>query len=608
MKIAAVGDRCGMATDHMPPEVLDDVAELLIACPAFVDVERSALRALAAEAEISYVDAVSTRVTPALVVLRGGLVVRDDTDRTTDMVAQGEFCAPTPSERLEPLAPTMIVWLPERAIDLAWSASPDTLLTMLDRPTRTVDLQTAEVHTVMRTPVHTARPQDPCAQVAARMTAERISSMIVTEGDRLGIATDRDIRARLVAEGLSPQTPVGEIVSYDVRTIRPRTTVFEALVEMVSTGIHHLPVVDDGQLVGIVSSNDVLELGTRSPLHVRTAIDHAGSVDEIAHALEDLPGAVEALLAAGTIASDVARIIATVTDRVQQRLLTLAFEERGDPPGAFGWIAFGSQARGDQTLHSDQDHGLLLADGLDADAHDWWVQVAEWMVAALVRCGYSRCDGGVMAANAAWRHDVSGWRSAFSTWIEYPTERHLMDSTIAFDLRTAVGDLRARELLGPTIASAADRDIFVGRLARDATRHRPPLGFFGRFAVERSGEYAGSFDIKAGVMVAITDIGRLHAVARGAGQIGTDDRLESAAAAGQLSVDLAATLRAGYELAIGLRLRRHLDHARAGEAPDNWLNPDELGALTRAQLRETFKAVRTAQQSIAQRYQIGLLA
>ncbi len=596
-----------MATSRMPPEVLDDVVDLLVACPAFVGVARQLLRSLAAEAEIAYLDDTTAALTPAFVVQRGGIVIRDDDTRTVDMVAEGEFCAPATDECLDPVEPSLVVWLPEHAIDLAWSAARDLLVEALDRPTRSIDLQTAAVRTVMRSPLHTVEPHDTCAGVAARMTAERISSVVVTEPDRIGIVTDRDLRSRLVAEGRSPLTPIRDIASYDVHTIRANTPVFQALIEMLATGIHHLPVTEDGRLVGMVSADDLLELGTRSPLHLRTAIDRATSVDAVAAALADLPDAVEALLAAGTTAGDVGRVVATVTDRVQRRLLTLAFTEYGDPPGHYGWIAFGSQARREQTLQSDQDHGLVLPDDLDADGHAWWATVAEWMVDALERCGYPRCNGGVMAANAAWRHTVSGWRRAFADWIARPSEKHLMDSTIAFDLRTVAGKLQVAELLAPVIASAAQHDVFLARLARDATRHRPPLGFFKRFAVERSGEHAGSFDVKAGVTLPIADIGRLHTMVRGGGQIATDARLAAAADAHLLSDGLAATLRAGYELATALRLRRQLDRVQAGEPMDNRLNPDRLHALTRAQLRETFKAVRTAQQSIESRYQTGRL-
>jgi CBS domain-containing protein len=212
-----------------------------------------------------------------------------------------------------------------------------------------------------------------------------------------------------------------------------------------------------------------------------------------------------------------------------------------------------------------------------------------------------------MASNDAWRHEVSGWRDAFSDWIRQPTEQHLLDSSIAFDLRTVTGAVQAREELTSIIAQAGDHRIFLGRLARESTRHRPPLGFFGTFAVERSGEHAGSFHVKAGAMVPITDIARLHALARGATEISTDDRLADAGVAGQLSRDLASTLRAGYELATGLRLRRHVEQLRGGEPADNWLDPGELDPLARAQLRETFKAIRTAQHHIESRYQTGLL-
>jgi CBS domain-containing protein len=595
-----------MGSSDVPPEVPDDVLDLLLACPAFAGVPREALVRLAAGAQVAYVTAIQAPVTSALVVQRGGLLIRDVDGRTAEMVAQGEFSAPEPDERIDPVEPSLVVWLPERAIDLAWSAPLDRLQPAVVEPVRSqMAGQTAGVHTVMRSPVHTAEPDETCASVARHMTDERISSIVVVDGDRIGIATDRDLRSRLVAGGRSADTPIGQIATFPARTVSARTPVFEALVEMLGAGIHHLPVVEQGRLVGMVSSDDVLDLGTRSPLYLRTALDRADDVDAVADALDDLPPAVEALLRAGTTAGDVGRVIATVTDLVQQRLLTLAFVELGDPPSDYGWVAFGSQARREQTLHSDQDHGLVLPDGLDGAAHEWWRTVAEWMVAALERCGYARCPAGVMASDDAWRHEATAWRQAFTDWIEQPGDEHVLESTVVFDLRTVAGAVAVRELLQPTIARAADRGSFLGWLAQDAIRHRPPLGFFGRLAVERSGAHAGSFDIKAGAIMPIVGLGRLFALTTGGGGISTDDRLV-AAPAGLLSRDLAETLRAGYELATMLRLRQHVEQHRAGDERHNWFDPDELGLLARAQLREAFKAIRTAQQNVQQRYRTGM--
>ena len=527
------------------------------------------------------------------------------------MVAEGEFAAPAVGERVEPVETSLVVWLPDRAVDLAWSTPTSELPARLVTPDRSrIDLQTASVRTADAQPRADGGP----ARVGSRgrpadeRGADLLDRRPGRAAPRLGIATDRDLRTRLIAQGRSPETPIGEVATFPARTVLSRTPVFEALIEMLATGVHHLPVVEDDRVVGMFSSNDLVELGTRSPLYLRASLDRAADVDAVAAALENLPDVVGALLAARTTPGDVGRVVATVTDRVQRRLLALAFDELGQPPTPYGWIAFGSQGRREQTLHSDQDHGLLLPDGIDADLDAWWQRLAAWMVEALVRCGYARCDGGVMAVNAPWRRTVSGWRSAFAGWIARPSEAHLLDSAIAFDLRTVTGDLQVRELLMPTIAAAADSDVFLARLARDAVAHRPPLGFFGRFAVKRSGEHHGAFDIKAGAMLPVADIARLLTLERGGDQVSTDARLVGAVAENQLSEDLGATLRSGYELAAGLRLRRHLAQDRRGEPLDNWLDPGELEPLVRSQLRETFKAIRTAQNHLASRYQIGLLA
>jgi CBS domain-containing protein len=185
---------------------------------------------------------------------------------------------------------------------------------------------------------------------------------------------------------------------------------------MLTAGIHHLPVVEDGRLVGMVSSNDVLDLGTRNPLYLRAALDRAEDVAAVSGAMDDLPPALEALLAAATTAGDVGRVVATVTDGVQQRLLALAFSELGAPPSDYGWIAFGGQARREQTLQSDQDHGLLLPDGLDAAAHGWWRALAEWMVEALERCGYPRCRSPTSAGCRPWPGAAARSRPTIDSW------------------------------------------------------------------------------------------------------------------------------------------------------------------------------------------------
>ncbi len=602
--------------DRLPPEVLADVVDTLVACPAFTGVPRGDLAALARRAEIAYLAGVEEPHTDALVVLRGGLALHDEQDRATDLVGEGEYAAPAPGERVAAVESCLVLWLPEGARELAWSVPASRLprrLLVRERPV--ADLRRVPVRSLMRGPVATVAASETCRAAAAQMAEAGISSVLVRDGDppggRLGILTDRDLRGRLVAAGLPPTTPAGEIATWGIRTVESSLTAFEALLEMTASGIHHLPVAEHGRVVGMLSSGDLELLESRSPMRVRVAVDRSTDVAGAAAALDDLPASVEALLAGGTSPREASRMVATITDRVHERLLRMAVDELGPPPTELGWVAFGSQARREQTLHTDQDTGLLLPDGLEeealAEATAYAARLAAWMVPALEQCGYPRCPGGVMATEPDWCGTLAQWRSRVDRLLRRPSEHHLMESAILFDLRTVWGALDAGPLLAPSIARAQGETSFLGHLARMAAGHRPPLGFLGRLTVERGGEHSGRFDVKAGAMLPITDLARLATLARGGVEVGTDERLVAAGETGAMSRELVSALRQGHELATGIRLRLHLHQHREGLPRDNWVDPQDLDAHERSMLRETFRAVRTAQEHLGSRYFTGML-
>ncbi|HWN20631.1 MAG TPA: CBS domain-containing protein [Gaiellaceae bacterium] len=102
------------------------------------------------------------------------------------------------------------------------------------------------------------------AQEAARlMESKDVGSLPVVEGDRLvGMITDRDLALRLIGEGKSADTPVGELASKDVVTIDPQQEVEEAARLMAEHQLRRLPVCEeDGKLVGILAQADVAQIG-----------------------------------------------------------------------------------------------------------------------------------------------------------------------------------------------------------------------------------------------------------------------------------------------------------------------------------------------------------
>ena len=95
---------------------------------------------------------------------------------------------------------------------------------------------------------------------AARAMAERhIGAVLVTANGRLeGIFTERDVLNRVVAPGKDPETvKIGEVMTKNPDTVSPDASALDTLILMQSKGYRHLPVLDDGELVGIVSVRDL---------------------------------------------------------------------------------------------------------------------------------------------------------------------------------------------------------------------------------------------------------------------------------------------------------------------------------------------------------------
>jgi CBS domain-containing protein len=113
-------------------------------------------------------------------------------------------------------------------------------------------------------------PADETVSVAARlMEAEDVGEIIVTDQrDVCGVVTDRDITVRAVAHGMDPvSTSVRDICSEDPVTVESATSLITAAEVMRDHAIRRLPVVDNGQLVGVVSLGDLaMEKDPRSAL------------------------------------------------------------------------------------------------------------------------------------------------------------------------------------------------------------------------------------------------------------------------------------------------------------------------------------------------------
>ncbi len=110
-----------------------------------------------------------------------------------------------------------------------------------------------------REAIHSVGPDSSVAECVRTMTAKRIGALIVVEGERLiGIFTERDALNRVLAAGLDPvSTRISEVMTKDPFCIPPGTTVGEAMAVVTKRRFRHLPIVENGKVLAVVSSGDL---------------------------------------------------------------------------------------------------------------------------------------------------------------------------------------------------------------------------------------------------------------------------------------------------------------------------------------------------------------
>lgn len=114
------------------------------------------------------------------------------------------------------------------------------------------------VSEIMTSAAVTDASDDTLAEAAHKMWKQQTGSLLVVDGeDLVGIVTERDV-LKAVATGVNPmETRISEVMTKDVITVDPRTSLREAAKIMADRWIRHLPVLEGGKLVGVLSQRDL---------------------------------------------------------------------------------------------------------------------------------------------------------------------------------------------------------------------------------------------------------------------------------------------------------------------------------------------------------------
>ncbi|MCW5650099.1 MAG: cyclic nucleotide-binding/CBS domain-containing protein [Ramlibacter sp.] len=445
-------------------------------------------------------------------------------------------------------------------------------------------------------------------EASERMRDEQVSSLLLLDGERLvGLVTDRDLRNRVVAKGLEIDRPVSEIATPSPRVATADSLAFDALLLMARHNIHHVPLMDGGRVVGMITATDLTQQYSTSAVHLAREIDRQISVEDLARVSARIQHLQRDLAAADASAYNTGHIVTSMTDSFTVRLIELAQAALGPAPIGYAWVAAGSQARNEQAARTDQDNCLVLDDTYDEARHGAYFRAfSRWVCDGLAACGYIHCPGDMMAMTDTWRQPQRRWVQYFRQWIDEPDPKALMLTCVFFDLRLIQGRADLLEgLRNDVLARTRGNSLFLAHMVGNALKHRPPLGLFGGFNLTRHGDGPGVIDLKHGGVVPIVDLARVYALAGGLSAVNTHDRLEHAARAGEISAAGARDLREALEFLFKMRISHQARQTAAGLKPDNFLALEELSNFERTHLKNAFTVVQTLQEVLAQRYQSG---
>lgn len=126
----------------------------------------------------------------------------------------------------------------------------------------------------VRSPVHAVDKNTPVSDCVKLMVEQQIGAVLVMDGNRLaGIFSERDCLQRVLGAGADPaRTLVRDVMTEDPYCVTPSTSLSEAMAIVTNYRVRHLPVLDNGEVLGVISSGDLLlrlAAGTESELRSR---------------------------------------------------------------------------------------------------------------------------------------------------------------------------------------------------------------------------------------------------------------------------------------------------------------------------------------------------
>lgn len=473
---------------------------------------------------------------------------------------------------------------------------------------------------IMSTPVQTCTPEAPVRNVARKMTEQGVGAIVVVAANQgaAGVITETDLIAKVLArDGIDLDTLCAqEIMTAEPEVMTADAYMFEAATLMMRRKIRHLPILEEGRVVGMVALRDVMRYRSQKSMLLVESIREAGNLGELAAANTQIVAVAKALLSEARSHFETMEILSYLHHCILRRCFELVQEEmtsqgQSPPEVRFSLMIMGSGGRREMLLGPDQDNGLIYEDFPDDqfEVVDGYFQaLGERLVTAFEQVGYPRCNGKVMANNPLWRGRLKDWRARINNWVQVPEPKKVMYSTIFLDFMPLAGDPSLcqdlREILHDELRG---NTVFLYYLLENNLNHAPPVNLLGRFVLEKDGAHKGMLSLKQAGSVFIVDCVRMFLLEQGLHATTTLERLEELVRLKVFNPATAENLKAALEVFIFFRLRLEISLVDRGLPPSHYLDPYSLTKSEQDLLLEAFRSAGKLQDSARRHFSHGQL-
>ena len=473
---------------------------------------------------------------------------------------------------------------------------------------------------IMSAPVTTCGPDTPVKELAKTLVTKGLGAMLVCgpTDNLVGIITEHDLVAKIVAidEAHCAGATAADVMTPDPFSMSPDTYMYEAATYMMGHKIKHLPVLDRGELVGLVTLPDLMRYRSQKSMLLVGSVREAQTIEALQTAKGEMVKVARVLLSEARSPFETMEILSYIHHCILQRGFEITMEEMQEegatPPDIrFCFFVMGSGGRKEMLLNPDQDNGIIyenFPDNRKPEVDAFFVPFSERLVAAYARIGYPLCNGEVMVNNPLWRGRLQDWDDRVTNWINVPEPKKVMYSTIFFDFMPLVGD----PSLCQDLRKVVHREIrktprFLFHLLENDLSHKAPLGLLGRFVVEKEGPKKGQLSLKKAGSVFIIDCVRMFILERGVDVATTVGRLEELVKLNVFNQETAEHLKAALEAFTFLRLRNEIALIDQGDTPSDYIDPQRLTKNEQDLLREAFRVAAKLQDSARKHFGRGMI-